>query len=100
MCDPAMNNTLHKTIAKNNDGQLPDPPGKTAPSRRARRRILLAVMVAYLPIAVDLTILHIAIPSLTLALQATGTEILWIIDIYPLIMASLLVPMGTLGDRV
>ena len=75
-------------------------PEKPGPSRFVRKRILLAVMIAYLPIAVDLTILHIAIPSLTLALQATGTEILWIIDIYPLIMASLLVPMGTLGDRV
>ncbi len=100
MCDPAMSDTLHKTIARNSDGPLPATPDKTGPSRRVRRRILLAVMVAYLPIAVDLTILHIAIPSLTLALQATGTEILWIIDIYPLIMASLLVPMGTLGDRV
>ena len=39
-------------------------------------------------------------PSLTLALEATGTEVLWIIDIYPLLMASLLIPMGTLADRI
>lgn len=62
--------------------------------------ILLAVMLAFLPIVVDLTILHVAIPPLTLELQATGTEVLWIIDIYPLVMASLLIPMGTLADRV
>lgn len=61
---------------------------------------LLAVMFAFLPIVLDMTILHVAIPSLTLALQATGTEVLWIIDIYPLLMASLLIPMGTLADRV
>ncbi len=69
-------------------------------SKAARWRVLIAVMIAWLPIAMDMTILHIAVPSLTLSLQATGTEILWIIDIYPLIMASLLVPMGTQGDRM
>jgi DHA2 family multidrug resistance protein-like MFS transporter len=62
--------------------------------------VLLAVMLAFVPVVIDMTILHIAVPSLTLALGATGTEILWIIDIYPLIMAGLLVPMGTLSDRV
>lgn len=67
---------------------------------RNRWLILAAVMLAFLPIVVDMTILHIAVPSLTLALGATGTEILWIIDIYPLMMAGLLVPMGTLADRV
>ena len=34
--------------------------------------VLLAVMLAFLPIVLDLTILHVAIPSLTLALGATG----------------------------
>lgn len=62
--------------------------------------VLVAVMLAFTPVVIDMTILHIAIPSLTLALGATGTEILWIIDIYPLMMAGLLVPMGTLADRV
>lgn len=62
--------------------------------------VLVSVMMAFLPIALDMTILHVAIPSLTLALQATGTEVLWILDIYPLLMASLLISMGTLADRV
>lgn len=60
----------------------------------------MSVILAFMPIVLDYTILHVAVPSLTLALQATGTEILWIIDIYPLLMASLLIPMGTLADRV
>ncbi|AEF20772.1 MFS transporter [Pseudomonas fulva] len=62
--------------------------------------ILIAVMLAFMPIVIDMTILHIAVPSLTQALGASSTEILWIIDIYPLLMAGLLVPMGTLADRV
>ncbi|PRD40487.1 MFS transporter [Phyllobacterium phragmitis] len=68
---------------------------------RSKRRwlILFAVMLAFLPVVLDMTILHIAVPSLTLALQASSTEVLWIIDIYSLLMAGLLVPMGTLADR-
>ncbi|MCE8421149.1 MFS transporter, partial [Rhodovulum sulfidophilum] len=62
--------------------------------------VLLAVMLAFLPVVLDMTILHVAVPTLTQALGATNTEVLWIIDIYPLLMAGLLVPMGTLADRV
>ncbi|SMQ85829.1 MFS transporter, DHA2 family, multidrug resistance protein [Devosia lucknowensis] len=69
-------------------------------AHRNRWLVLIAVMLAFTPIVIDMTILHIAVPSLTMALNASGTEILWIIDIYPLIMAGLLVPMGTLADRI
>jgi DHA2 family multidrug resistance protein-like MFS transporter len=62
--------------------------------------VLIAVMLAFLPVVLDMTILHVAIPSLTQSLGATTTEVLWIIDIYPLLMAGLLVPMGTLADRI
>ena len=70
------------------------------PSPINRWLVLAAVILAFIPIVIDMTILHVAVPSLTLALQASGTQILWIIDIYPLLMAGLLVPMGTLADRV
>lgn len=62
--------------------------------------ILLAVMLAFLPVVLDMTILHVAVPPLTQALKASNNEVLWVIDIYPLLMAGLLVPMGTLADRV
>lgn len=62
--------------------------------------VLVAVMMVFLPVVLDVTILHVAVPSLTLALQASGTQVLWIIDIYPLLMASLMIPMGTLADKI
>ena len=62
--------------------------------------VLIAVMLAFLPVVLDMTILHVAVPRLTQALGASNTQVLWIIDIYPLLMAGLLVPMGTLADRV
>lgn len=73
------------------------PPGAPDPKRWL---VLLAVMLAFLPVVLDMTILHVAVPRLTQALNASGTEVLWIIDIYPLLMAGLLVPMGTLSDRI
>lgn len=62
--------------------------------------ILLLVVLMYLPVSMDATILHIAIPTLSMQLQASGNELLWIIDIYSLVMAGLLLPMGSLGDRL
>jgi len=76
---------------------MPLPVARTNPQRWL---VLTAVMLAFLPVVFDMTILHVAIPRLTQALGATSTEVLWIIDIYPLLMAGLLVPMGTLADRV
>ncbi len=43
--------------------------------------------------------LHIAVPALTAALEPTGVQLLWIIDVYSLVVAPLLVTFGTLGDR-
>ena len=62
--------------------------------------VLVAVMLAFLPVVLDMTILHVAVPSITQALAASNSQVLWIIDIYPLLMAGLLVPMGTLADRI
>ncbi len=63
--------------------------------------LILAVVVSlYLPIAIDATVLHIAVPTLSNELQATTSQLLWIIDIYPLMMAGLILLMGALGDRV
>ena len=40
------------------------------------------------------------LPSISKALEPTGTGMLWIIDAYPLVLAGLLVSMGGLGDRI
>ena len=71
--------------------------------QRAGRREWLGLAVLMLPvllISVDNTVLSFAIPSLSRALAPSGTELLWIVDIYALVLAGLLVPMGALGDRI
>lgn len=61
--------------------------------------ILLVIILMYLPVSIDATILHVAAPSLSLDLNASSNEVLWIIDIYSLVMACFLLPMGVLGDK-
>lgn len=62
--------------------------------------ILMVIVLAYVPVAIDATVLHVAAPTLSVALGASGSELLWIIDIYSLVMAGMVLPMGALGDRV
>ena len=48
----------------------------------------------------DLTVLYLAVPSLTAELEPSSAELLWITDIYGFFLAGFLITMGTLGDRV
>ncbi len=71
--------------------------------QRAGRREWIGLAVLMLPtmlIVMDLTVLHLAVPHLTASLQPTGTQLLWIVDIYGFMIAGSLITMGTLGDRI
>lgn len=62
--------------------------------------ILAIVVLIYLPVSIDATVLHVATPTLSESLSLSSNELLWIIDIYSLVMAGLILPMGALGDRI
>ncbi|MDX3242780.1 MFS transporter [Streptomyces sp. ME18-1-4] len=67
----------------------------------ANRWVVLVVLcVSLLLVAVDATVLHVAVPAVTEDLRPDGIELLWIVDTYPLVCASLLILFGTLGDKV
>lgn len=66
-----------------------------------RRWLILAIISsALLLIVIDMTVLYTALPTLTRELDASASQKLWIINIYALIAAGLLLGMGTLGDRL
>ncbi len=66
-----------------------------------RRWFALGVLtLAVLLIGVDGTVLALATPFISADLGATGTQILWIGDIYSFVLAALLISMGSLGDRI
>lgn len=75
-------------------------PASTPTAADPRRWAGLAVLSASLLVVVmDMTILNVALPSLTADLRTTSTEQLWIVDVYSLVLAGLLVPAAALGDR-
>ncbi len=72
-------------------------------SRYATRKEWFGLAILALPCilySMDFTVLNLAVPHLTAALQPSSTELLWIIDIYGFLLAGALITMGVLGDRI
>ncbi|MGW2825168.1 MFS transporter [Streptomyces sp. NPDC001443] len=77
------------------------PAATTEAVRRPGRWLALSVLVlAVLLVAVDATVLGLATPYISEDLEPTGTQLLWIGDVYSFVIAGLLVSMGSLGDRI
>ncbi|KJK56551.1 MFS transporter [Saccharothrix sp. ST-888] len=73
------------------------------PAPRAGRREWTGLAVLALPtllVSIDVFVMLLALPSLSNALGASSVQQLWITDIYPFMLAGLLITMGTLGDRI
>src|SRR3712207_6368527 len=72
-------------------------------TERAGAKEWLGLAVLALPtllLSVDATVLYLALPHLGADLRPSGTETLWIIDVYGFMIAGFLITMGTLGDRI
>ncbi|GGO95357.1 MFS transporter [Wenjunlia tyrosinilytica] len=78
--------------------------GRTAlgPGHRETNRwaVLVVLCASLMLVALDSTVLHVAVPAVSEDLRPGAVELLWIVDAYPLVAASLLILFGTLGDRV
>ena len=75
-----------------NDPDQQVPEGTTLAGRR--EWVGLAVLaLACLLYAMDLTVLHLAVPALSEDLQPTSAQLLWITDIYGFMVAGFLVTM-------
>jgi len=72
-------------------------------SPTAGRREWVALAVIALPCllySMDLSVLYLALPSLTTDLKPSGAQLLWVSDVYGFMLAGFLITMGTLGDRI
>ena len=61
---------------------------------------LAVLMLPVLLVSVNNTALSFALPAISAGLRPTAAQLLWIVDIYPLVLAALLIPIGSLGDRI
>lgn len=88
--------TIDSTVP---DGTAHD---STMTTHRAGPREWAALAVLMLPVlmvSVDNTVLSFALPAISVDLRPSGTQLLWIVDLYAIMLAGLLIAMGSIGDR-
>jgi len=66
---------------------------------RYRWWILATLCLSVLLVAIDNTIVNVALPTLNRRLGATTSQLQWVVDIYTVCFAGLLLFFGHLGDR-
>lgn len=69
-------------------------------SSRRKAIILTSCCLSLLIVSMDATIVNVAIPSIRGDLHASPSQLQWVIDIYTLVLASLLLPSGATADRI
>ncbi|MEU4540493.1 MFS transporter [Streptosporangium sp. NPDC023825] len=85
---------MTSTSGREVTGRRPDVAG----ARQWAGLAMLALPTSLL--AMDVTVLYLAVPRLVADLRPSGEQILWITDVYGFMIAGFLVTMGTLGDRI
>jgi EmrB/QacA subfamily drug resistance transporter len=68
-------------------------------SVRRKVIILVSCCLSLLIVSMDATIVNVAIPSIRTELHASASELQWVIDVYTLVLASLLLLSGATADR-
>ena len=60
---------------------------------------LVAIAASVLVVGLDLTVLNLALPTLSTQLHASTSDLQWFSAAYSLVLAAALLPAGLLGDR-
>ncbi|HEX2285458.1 MAG TPA: DHA2 family efflux MFS transporter permease subunit, partial [Mycobacterium sp.] len=68
-------------------------------SARRKAIILVSCCLSLLIVSMDATIVNVAIPNIRADLSASASQLQWVIDIYTLVLASLLLLSGATADR-
>lgn len=71
----------------------------TPRAHQLRWWILAVLCLSLLMVVIDNTIVNVALPTLSSELDASTTELQWIVDAYVLVFAALLLAFGHFGDR-
>ena len=60
---------------------------------------LVAIAASVLVVGLDLTVLNLALPTISTSLHASTSDLQWVLDSYSLVLAAAMLPAGLLGDR-
>ncbi|HEX4587119.1 MAG TPA: MFS transporter [Mycobacterium sp.] len=75
------------------------PASRRPQSARRKGIILVSCCLSLLIVSMDATIVNVAIPNIRADLGASASQLQWVIDIYTLVLASLLLLSGATADR-
>ena len=67
---------------------------------RRKAIVLVSCCLSLLIVSMDATIVNVALPSIRTDLSASPAQLQWVVDIYTLVLASLLMLAGAAGDRL
>ena len=67
---------------------------------RERLRALVVIILGIAMSVLDGTIVNLALPDITRALNASAAQSIWVINAYQIATLALLIPLATLGDVV
>jgi MFS family permease len=67
---------------------------------KAGKWIMVSSIMASAMAFIDSTALNVVLPSLQKSLNASGTDLFWILNAYLLMLAALILIGGSLGDRL
>jgi EmrB/QacA subfamily drug resistance transporter len=68
-------------------------------SPRRRTAVLVTMLLALVLVVAGVSMMAVAVPSLTASLGASPSDVQWIVDGYTVALAALLLPAGAFGDR-
>src|SRR5256714_3694111 len=74
-------------------------PATTKCGKAQRRWTLAATILGSSMVFIDGTVVNVALPALQAKLNATVTDVQWVVEAYTLFLAALLLLGGSLGDR-
>ncbi len=73
---------------------------ESARDNRRRRLALAALALPTLLVAVDISVMGVALPSIARDLKPSAAELLWITDSYNFLVAGSMLATGAIGDRI
>src|SRR5215217_8697485 len=67
--------------------------------RHNKALILISLLLAAFVINLDTTMVNVALPTLVRDLDASNSQLQWVVDAFNLLFAALVLAMGSLSDR-
>jgi len=81
------------------DATASAPAGQAPPPTVRKWTPLITVCLGAFMLLVDVSIVNVALPKMTDELHSSFSSLQWVVDMYALVLASLLMVAGSLGDR-